>query len=249
VTLLAPLLGALLGAIVGSFVATLVIRWPRGEQAVTGRSRCDQCRHELRWWELVPIGSALWLKGRCSRCGAAIDPLHGGVELAAAAIGAISLAILPNLAGAALALFGWLLLPLGLLDWRHFWLPDRLTIVLAVTGLALGGQFGISLTDRLIGGVAGWATLWLLTLAYRRVRGREGLGAGDAKLLGGVGLWLGWTALPVVLLIAAATGLMIALVRRMKRDDELPFGSMLAVAGWVTGVALVAAYAAGAELI
>jgi leader peptidase (prepilin peptidase)/N-methyltransferase len=249
VSFIAPLSGALLGAIIGSFLATLIIRWPRNEQALLGRSRCDSCGRELRWWELVPLASRVALSGRCSACGAAIDPLHGRIELAAAAVGAVALAISPDLGGVSLALFGWLLLPLAILDLRHMWLPDPLTALLAAVGLLLGSQLGITLADRLLGGAAGWASLWLIALAYRRIRGREGLGQGDAKLMGAIGCWLGWMALPVVLLAGAALGLGIAVAKGMRRTDALPFGAMLAAGGWLTLVALVARYAEGAASI
>ncbi|HYI42846.1 MAG TPA: prepilin peptidase, partial [Sphingomicrobium sp.] len=109
-TFLIALAGAVLGAIVGSYVATLCLRWPRGAQASTGRSRCDACGRTLEPLELVPVLSALAARGRCRSCGARIDRFHLRVELAAAAIGALALLISPDLRGAALALFGWLLL-------------------------------------------------------------------------------------------------------------------------------------------
>src|SRR4029450_12255062 len=194
-------------------LATLVIRLPKDEQAITGRSRCDHCLRELRAHELVPIASRLWLRGRCPACGARIDPIHWQVEVGAAAVGGVSLGMAPDMAGLSLALFGLMLLPLAWLDWRHFWLPDRLVLPLAIGGLVFGGLLGTSLVDRLIGGLAGWAVLGLLSLAYRSARGREGLGLGDPKLLGAIGLWLGWVPLAPVLAIAAALGLAAALAR------------------------------------
>lgn len=232
------ILGALLGAIVGSFLATLVIRMPRGEQAVTGRSRCDQCRRELGPLELVPILSRIRLRGRCPSCKARIDPVHWQVEACASLLGALSLGLAWGWTGLALALFGWLLVPLAWLDWRHFWLPDRLLLPLAAGGLALGGLVGPALADRLIGGLAGWAALTLLLLAYRRLRAREGLGQGDPKLLGAIGLWLGWVALAPVLALAALLGIAVAIARGLGRGDALPFGTMLAAAAWLTALAL-----------
>lgn len=231
-SLAGAILGAIFGAIVGSFLATLVIRLPNGEQAVIGRSRCDQCRQALSPLELVPIVSRLWLRGKCRACGAAIDPTHARLEACAAIGGAASLGLAPNLSGMALALFGALLLPLAWLDWRHLWLPDRLVLPLAIGGLAFGGLLGIPLIDRIIGGLAGLAALGLLSLAYRHARGREGLGQGDPKLLGAIGLWLGWMPLAPVLALAAALGLAVALARGLSNKDSMPFGTMLAMAAW-----------------
>ncbi|HET9398334.1 MAG TPA: prepilin peptidase [Sphingomicrobium sp.] len=231
-SLVGAILGAISGAIVGSFLATLVIRLPRGEQAVVGRSRCDRCQHALGPLELVPILSRLWLRGRCRACNAAIDPTHVQLEICAAIVGAAAMWLAPDASGLALALFGWLLLPLAWLDWRHLWLPDRLVLPLALGGLAFGGLLGASLVDRIIGGLTGWAALTLILLTYRLARGREGLGHGDPKLLGAIGLWLGWMPLAPLLALAAALGIAVALARGLSRKDSLPFGTMLAIVAW-----------------
>lgn len=231
-SLVGAILGAISGAIVGSFIATLIIRWPKGEQAIVGRSRCDQCQRQLGPLELVPIVSRLWLRGRCRACKAAIDPTHVQLEICAAIVGAAALWIAPDSSGLALALFGWLLLPLAWLDWRHLWLPDRLVLPLALAGLAFGGLLAASLVDRIIGGLAGWAALSLIALTYRLARGREGLGQGDPKLLGAIGLWLGWAPLAPVLTLAAALGIAAALARGLSSKDSLPFGTMLSMAAW-----------------
>jgi leader peptidase (prepilin peptidase)/N-methyltransferase len=144
----------------------------------------------------------------------------------------------PGPAGSAGAVFGWLLLALAALDIAEFWLPDALTLTLALAGIA-AGLAGIDppLTDRLIGGAAGFGSLWLIGFAYQRIRGRQGLGGGDPKLLGAIGLWLGWRMLPAVLLLAALTGLALVLVgmltgRAAKLDDRVPFGALLAIAAY-----------------
>lgn len=230
--------GAVLGAIIGSFLATIVVRWPRGESVLRGRSHCDGCERTLTALELVPILSALLQRGRCRTCGAAIDRDHLAVEIGAAAIGAAAFGFAPGLAGAGWAVFGWLLLTLAALDVKHLWLPDRLTAPLAGLGLAFGGiTTGAWPVDRLIGAVAGFGSLWLIGAAYRRVRGRDGLGLGDAKLLGAIGAWLGWLALPFVLLAASVIGLIAAaLSGGLARDRAVPFGAALAagaVPGWL----------------
>lgn len=239
--------GAILGAIVGSFLATILVRWPRGEAVGTGRSRCDGCGRALGAVELVPIVSALVQRGCCRTCGASIDRRHGAMELAAAGVGATALAVAPGIAGLGWALFGWLLLILAALDAEHFWLPDRLTFALLASGLAFGGlASGAALSDRFIGAVAGYAALWLIETGYRRLRGREGLGRGDAKLFGGIGAWLGWLPLAPVLLSASTIGLIavgIAAARgiRITAITRVPFGSALCVAaipGWMLFQAL-----------
>lgn len=226
-----PAAGAVGGAIVGSYLATLCIRWPEGRQAIAGQSACDHCGRTLSPAELVPILSVLAARGRCRSCGGRIAPLHLAVELMAAALAALALALHPDLTGLALAIFWLLLLAPAVIDARHFWLPDALTAVLAVAGLALGGlATGVSFPDRLIGGLAGFAALAAVALAYAKLRGRKGLGAGDPKLLGAIGFWTGWAALPFILVIASVVGLALALAQRRRATDRMPFGTLLAVA-------------------
>lgn len=236
----------LLGAIVGSFLAALVVRWPEGRSVMRGRSACDACGRTLGSGELVPLLSAWASRGRCRTCGAAIDPVHGRIEAAAAGVGVVAGWIAPGMAGAAGALFGWLLVALAVLDWRHFWLPDRLVATLALSGLASGVvDLAPAMPDRLIGGAAGFLFLWSVSVGYRRWRGREGLGGGDPKLFGAIGLWLGWRLLPPVLLVAGLAGLGVvawraATGRRVAADDTLPLGTLLAVAAYPAWAMMVA---------
>lgn len=240
-----PVLLGILGAVFGSFIATLAIRWPEGRSVATGRSACDACGRTLRAVELVPLASYLLLRGRCGGCGARIAIRHVVIEALGLAIGVSAGLAAPGGAGVAAAACGWLLLALGAIDLAAFWLPDRLTIALALVALA-GGVAGIApdLSARAIGGVAGFGGLWLVAAAYRRVRGRIGLGGGDPKLFGAIGLWLGWRALPLVLLIASLVGLSVVLVlaaggRRPAATDRLPLGTLLAGAAWLCWIGSV----------
>lgn len=230
--LLLVLGGAISGAIIGSFLATLCLRWPRGEQAATGRSRCEGCSRALGPVELVPLFSAAVAGGACRACAAPIDPFHWKVEAAAAFAGAAAFALSPGVSGAALAIFLWLLLPIAILDARHFWIPDRLSAILGTAGIVLGGVlFHAPLSDRLIGAIAGFATLSLLSLGYREIRGIEGLGAADPKLLAAIGLWTGWQGLLPLLLMASLAGLVAAAVMRKDRLDRMAFGTLLCLGG------------------
>lgn len=243
-----PIALGVFGLIFGSFIATIVVRWPAGKSALRGRSECDSCAKTLGPSELVPVLSYAVLRGRCAGCGAAIKPSHLAIELIALAIGVGAGFVAPGVDGVAGAAFGWLLLLLGALDLTAFWLPNPLTAALAVTGLGMGlVGLGPAIEDRLIGGVAGFASLWMIAVAYRRLRGREGLGGGDPKLFGGIGLWLGWQALPMVLLAASLIGLSAVLGLRaggyrMKATDRLPLGTMLAVAAWAMWLGTVGAW-------
>lgn len=231
--------GAVLGAIVGSFLATLVLRWPAGRSVAAGRSTCDACGEALPAYRLIPILSWLGQRGRAACCGARIDPIHPATEIAAALIGGLCAGLLPDPAMAvAGAVFGWLLLTLALLDLRHMWLPDRLVATLVIAGLAAGiAGLAPALDTRLIGGLAAFLFFLAIRHGYRRVRGREGMGGGDVKLFGAIGLWLGWLPLPHVLLGAAAAGLLYAAAlavtgRRLAASTAVPFGFFLSLAAW-----------------
>ncbi|THD36993.1 MAG: prepilin peptidase [Sphingomonas sp.] len=234
-----------LGAIVGSFLATLVIRWPRSRSVIGGRSACDGCGRTLRAWELVPLLSGMLARGKCRTCRAKIDPRHWQIELGCAVLGAISGYAVPGAIGVAGAVFGWLLLALAALDVAEFWLPDALTGVLALAGLASIAVAPPAWPDRLIGAVAGFASLWLIGFAYRHLRAREGLGGGDPKLLGAIGLWVGWAMLPFVVLLACVVGLA-AVIGAMARGrpigatDRLPLGALMAIAAYPVWLVMVA---------
>ena len=240
-----PIALGVLGVIIGSFIAALVIRWPDDRSVTAGRSACDACDRRLGAIELVPLLSVAMLRGKCRTCHAPIDPLHWRIEGVAGLIGVAAGCVAPGAIGVAGAGFGWLLLALAALDIVAFWLPDRLTIMLGVGGV-LSGALLIppALPDRLIGGVGGFATLWLIAYAYRRLRGREGMGAGDPKLFGAIGLWTGWQMLPATLLIASLTGLGVALFaqwqgKAIARDTPLPLGALLAVAAYPAWLVMI----------
>lgn len=230
--------GAILGAIIGSYVATLAIRWPQDQSATSGRSRCDSCGQSLGVFDLIPLIGYLANRGRCRNCQAAIDPIHPLTEIAAALIGALAITIHPNLFGVAGAVLGWALLLLAVLDIRHFWLPDRVTLPLVLVGLGAASLFGAPpLLSAAIGAIAGYLLLTIINLLYRAMRGRDGLGGGDSKLMAAIGAWLGWEMLPLILLLASTTGLIMVLIfavrgREISGADRLPFGAFLAFVAW-----------------
>lgn len=241
------LLAAILGAIVGSFLGAALVRLPKGESVVTGRSRCDSCASALSPLELVPVVSYLARRGRCRHCEARIDSWQFTAEVSGAAVGLVCAMVARDQAFFALGLvLGWQLLLLGLLDLRHLWLPDRLVGLLAATGLvpaALAGASDIRLlSGPLLGAALGFVLLWLPGRLYRAWRGRDGLGAGDPKLLAAMGVWLGPLGVVETLLGASLIGLVAAgaLVLSGKAvglRSALPLGSCLALAGFAVYLA------------
>ncbi len=227
----------------GSFLALLVARWPRGEPVAFARSRCRRCDRPLTPRELVPILSWLVQGGRCRGCGAAIgvEPLVFELSALAIAIQAIGLAGLHGPAALLVTAAGGLLLAVSVIDARHLLIPDGAVLALGALGLieTVVTPAGPDATDRLIGLAGGWLALVAVEHGYRRLRGREGLGRGDAKLFAAAGAWLGWQALPVVLLLASLAALVFVLLRAA-REGRLPeggralaFGPFLAAALWV----------------
>ena len=226
-----------MGAIWGSFVAAMCSRWPTGKSVATGRSHCDNCGHQIAAYDLIPIASYLLLKGKCRHCGGRIGPLSLAIELIAAVIGAVPVLLLPAEQAIAAAVFGWLLLPLIMLDYQHLWLPNRLVLLLAVMGVLAGPMLtpDIAWTGRATGMFAGFLSLEMVRQAYKLFRKHDGMGAGDPKLFGALGIWLGWQALPMTLLIASAIGLTVVsslhVIAKHQRN-ALPFGSFLGVAAF-----------------
>lgn len=139
---------------------------------------------------------------------------------------------------------GWTLLALAVIDWRSFILPDPLNLLLAGLGALMVWLIQPDAwLDHAVGGTVGYLLLLGVELAYRGARGRDGLGRGDAKLVGALGLWVGWARLPDILLIGSALGLAAVLVssrlsgRDMSSTTSLAFGPWLALAGWISWLA------------
>ncbi|CAN5189719.1 A24 family peptidase [soil metagenome] len=201
------------GLVVGSFIALVTVRLPGGEDVVS-----------------APTQRGAWK-----------SPRYLMLEIAAAAIG-----LWAALRGgdgfmiAATAVLGWQLLLIAVIDAENFWLPDILTWPLIATGLALASVMaGAVPWLQMIGAVGGFAMLWGLAWTYKRLRGRDGLGGGDPFLFAGAGAWVGWTGLPSVLLWACGAGLVVVLARlamrrRVRGTDRLPFGTFLAFGVWLT---------------
>ena len=242
---------ALFGLIVGSYLNVVIHRVPRGLSTVLPRSRCPACGEPIRARDNLPVLSWLLLRGRCRHCGALIAWRYPLVEaLTAILFVACMERFGPSLAAAAAALFGCLLIALALIDAEHFILPDRITLPGIVAGLALqpwldwGG-----LVPALIGAALGAAILLALWGGWLLVRGEEGMGLGDVKMLAMVGAFLGWKGVLVTLFFAslsgAAIGLALIAAGRGGMKSRLPFGTFLAAGAVVAlfwGPALADAY-------
>lgn len=224
----------------GSFVGLLALRLPAGRPVVWARSECPRCAHRLSAAELVPLVSWLAQSGRCRHCAVPVGILYPAVELSAIAVAIWAALTLPDpLLVWAGCLLGWALLGAALADARYFVLPDILVLPLIPAGILLHAWIGGDwIGNHLVGAIVGYLAFAAVTVLYRRLRGRDGLGLGDANLLAAAGAWVGWTGLPSVVFLGAVFGLLTAAIlhvagRPVDRVTELPFGPGLALALWL----------------
>lgn len=224
---------------VGRFLATHVV----GFRSAGGRTRrlavCPGCGAMMALRDRVPLISWCLSRGRCRHCGAPIGTFYPLVELAAVGVALWAATVFTGWQLWATCLLGWTLIGLAVIDYRHFLLPDVLTLPLLAAGLIVAGLSGeASLGDAVIGAGAGFAVFATVGWLYRCVRGRDGLGLGDAKLLGAAGAWVGWSGLPSVVLVASLTALAAARGRvggTLRLDSATPvaFGPFLGFATWL----------------
>lgn len=224
---------------VGSFLGLVIRRLPAGRPIVRGRSRCEHCRTPLGPRDLVPLLGWLLARGRCRHCSAPLGAFYPAVEGAALALAAISVAVDSGGTAWLTWLLGCALLALAWIDLRCWLLPDAITLPLLAAGLAAALALAPDdLPDRAAGAAIGYLALAAAAWFYRRMRGSEGLGRGDAKLFAAAGAWVGASGLPSVLFAAAAAGLLATVGMRLaghavRRDTALPFGPFLALATWL----------------
>ena len=256
---LVVLAALIVGLCVGSFLNVVIHRLPRmlerewkaqcaelrkeavpdepAYNLVVPRSACPACGHMITALENVPVVSWLALRGKCSACKAPISARYPIVEIMGGVLAVAAIVAFGATAkGAAACVLLWMLLALTMIDADTQYLPDDLTLPLLWAGLLvnLGGLF-TPLPSAVIGAIAGYLTLWTVYWLFKLIRGKEGMGYGDFKLLAALGAWLGWTMLPLIVLLSSAVGAVIGLglIAFKGRDNELPipFGPYLAIAG------------------
>jgi leader peptidase (prepilin peptidase)/N-methyltransferase len=250
-----------LGAMIGSFLNVVILRMPlileaqwladsRDFLGIEGpepeklslafpASYCPACKAPIRAWHNIPVFGWLFLRGKAACCGASISAQYPVVELSSAALSVVcALHFGPSWQLAAALVFTWILLAAAVIDLNTQLLPDDLTLSLMWLGLLLSllGLF-CSPPASIIGAAAGYGCLWAVAGLFRLIRGVVGMAAGDFKLLAALGAWLGWKALPEIILLSslvgAVVGIMLIVFRRQERSQPIPFGPYLAGAGWI----------------
>ena len=260
--LLVIIIVALLGACIGSFLNVVIYRLPImlyaswkhecHELLETGkpdeqesvfnlskpRSYCYYCNHLILGRHNIPLLSYLLLMGKCAYCKHRISIQYFLVELSCTLL-SIFLTLYYGLSWQffGVLLLTWCLIPLIMIDLKEQLLPDEITLPLVWIGLIFNifNTF-TSLKNAIIGAIAGYLILWLITYLYKLLTKKIGMGNGDFKLLAVFGAWLGWQFLPLIIFVAAVLGTIIGLVwlisTRQKTNATIAFGPYLAVAGW-----------------
>ncbi len=244
-------LALLAGLLVGSFLNVCIWRLPREQSVIRPRSFCPHCEAPIAWYDNIPVLSYLLLGGRCRHCRTHIPARYPVVELLTGAV--FFFTVLPlgvSLASLKLCLFAALLIGLAFCDLEARILPDEMTLGGAVAGLVLStlepfdftfvqlflpdwNPRTLSLFESLLGAALGAGLLWFTGAVYRRVRGREGLGYGDIKMLAMIGTFMGLRGALQTLIVGSLIGSVIGLIyiRAAHKDYatyELPFGTFLA---------------------
>ena len=260
-----PTLATLFGLIIGSFINVVIHRLPKimehewrkecadcfpeykikppsGEfNLSTPNSHCPKCQTPIRVRDNIPLISWLLLKGKCHYCQAKISARYPLVELLSALL-SLTIAYQFEFSYFAIALlfFTFVLIAATFIDLDTMLLPDQLTLPLVWSGITLSllDISPVSLQDSVIGAIAGYLCLWSVYWAFKLITGKEGMGFGDFKLLAALGAWLGWQALPVLILLSSAVGAVLGIgliaTGLVKRSEPIPFGPYLALAGIIT---------------
>lgn len=198
-----------MGACVGSFLNVCIYRMPEDESVVHPRSRCPGCGTTIAWYDNLPLLSWLLLRARCRTCGIHIAARYPLVEALTGGLAVLALARFGLTPAAAMAfVFTAALLLVTFIDVDHRFIPDEVSLPGVLVGLAASVLVpdGIGIVDAALGVCLGGGILWAVAWSYERATGVEGMGFGDVKLLAMIGAFLGWQAIPMVLIIASLTG-------------------------------------------
>lgn len=264
---------SLIGLLVGSFLNVVIYRIPEMMQRtwrqdccelleqpvekserfnlVTPNSRCPECGTPIKPWQNIPVLSYLILGGKCGHCKAKISIRYPIIEAVTAALsGFLAYHYGPTPELAFTLLLTWTLISLTMIDIDHQLLPDSMTLPLMWLGIVanLNGVF-VSLEEAVLGAIFGYLSLWSVYWLFKLLTGKEGMGFGDFKLLAALGAWMGWQALPLIIILSSLVGAVIGiagiLIMGRDRNVAIPFGPYLAIAGWIAliwGETLTQAY-------
>ena len=229
-----------LGCIWGSFSNVCIYRLPNDQSVVKGRSFCTSCKEQIKWYDNIPFLSFIFLKGKCRKCGNKISSQYFLVEF----ISAISFIIVYHLYGISITTLLLIILSIFFIiiffiDLKHFIIPNELTFPLMFIGFVKSFEPNLNQTifpnyiNSLIGGVFGYLIIWLIIFFYKKVRNKEGMGLGDAKLMAVVGFWFGWASIPFTIFISSFVALIFSVPSLIKKNKnmatQIPFGPYIII--------------------
>ena len=203
------------------------------------RSHCPLCQHKITALENIPFFGYLFLRGKCSNCKSAISIRYPAIELLSGLMSFIvalyfgyGAHLLP------LLLLTWSLIALSFIDIDHQLLPDDITLPILWLGI-LCNMFSLytDIYASVAGAMLGYMSLWSIYILFKIITGKEGMGHGDFKLLALLGAWMGWQALPMIVILSSVCGAIVGtsmiVFRGHDRQTAIPFGPYLAMAGWI----------------
>ncbi len=258
------ILVAIVSLLVGSFLNVVIYRLPQMMKQEWGQecreylglksqssdnesfnlylplSHCTHCKNRLKPWHNIPVISFLILRGKCAFCHAQISLQYPLVEILcsiASVYVAWRFGMTWQTAGG--LLFTWIAISLTFIDLEHHLLPDQLTLFLVWAGLFLSiFSVFINSHDAIIGAMTGYCIFAIVQWVFHLVTGKVGMGQGDFKFLAGLGAFLGWQQVPVIILLSSIIGLIFGItqlaIKHQLKSVPLPFGPYLAIAGWIS---------------
>ena len=230
----------ILGSLWGSFSNVCIYRLPNSGNVAKGRSFCPDCKNKIKWFDNIPFFSYLFLKGKCRQCSKPISFQYFIVEL----LTAISFVLIFHIYGVSITTLLLLILSIFFIiiffiDLKHFIIPNELTFPLMIIGFLKSFDPNLNQTifpnyiNSLIGGLFGYSIIWLIIFFYKKVRKKEGMGLGDAKLMAVIGFWFGWISIPFTIFISSTVALVIVIPslinQSRKMSSEIPFGPYIII--------------------
>ena len=234
------LLSIILGGIWGSFANVCIHRLPKEQSVVKGRSYCPSCKKEIKWFDNIPIISFIFLRGKCKNCKEKINPTYFIVEI----LSIFNFFVIYYFFGLTITTLLLMILSIFFIiiffiDLKHYIIPNVLTFPLMFIGFIKSFDPNLDQTifpnyiNSLIGGIFGYSIIWLIVFVYKKVRKKEGMGLGDAKLLGAIGFWFGWISIPFTIFLSSFAALVIVIPSILNKSrnmtSQIPFGPYIII--------------------
>ncbi len=234
------LLAIILGGIWGSFANVCIYRIPINQSVVVKRSYCPSCKGQIKWFDNIPLLSFVLLGGKCRACKVKINKMYFTVEL----ISILSFLVIYYFFGLTitslmLAILSIFFIIIFFIDLKHYIIPNILTFPLMIIGFIKSFDPNINTSifpnyiNSLIGGIFGYLIIWSMIYFYKKIKNKEGMGLGDAKLLAVIGFWFGWISIPFVIFISSVVALVFvapSLINKSKKmSSQIPFGPFIII--------------------